>query len=246
MLRGFSGAEKLAYSEDVRQCVRDYGSHDFQLLVGCPPIIFHRIGQVLEAGKAFLAGDLVLDEFQAQLDDAEEFFHSWDASSAIYPTEHKEWIQLAEAYRHTCILRILRFPDAFAISCDDPRIKAPASAILDICASIPRDSVFYKHLLFPLFLAGVDTSSPHQIHYASWCIGEIKHATGFQHPAMTDLLTSVWDERRTNSFGWANVPWMEFVSHLKPSLAFLRRQLDVDDLQTCSELLRSQHAYLFF
>jgi hypothetical protein len=70
--------------------------------------------------------------------------------------------------------------------------------------------------LFPLFLAGADTSSPHQIHYAGWCIGEIKHATGFQHPAMTELLTKVWEERQTNPNSGSNVPWMEFVCLTTP------------------------------
>lgn len=211
MLRGFSGAEKLAYDEDVRKCVRDHGSLSLHTLVGCPPIIFYRIGQVLESGKSYLAGDLSVNQFQEFLIEAEKFFRGWDPDLAVYPTGHQEWRYLAEAYRHACLLRVLRFPDAFAISCDDPRIKTSVTAIFDACAAIPRDTAFYKRLLFPLFLAGADTSSPHQMHYASWCIGEIKHATGFQHPAMTDVLTKVWEERRANPDSHANVPWMEFV-----------------------------------
>lgn len=211
MMRGFSGAEKLAYSEDVRECVRDHGSRTIHTLVGCPPVIFHRIGQVLEAGKSYLGGDLPLEQFRELLTKAEKFFLRWDPDQAIYPTGHQEWKHLAEAYRHACLLRVLRFPDPFAISCDDPRIKDSVTAILDVCVAIPRDTVFYKRLLFPLFLAGADTSSPHQMHYASWCVGEIKHSTGFQHPALTDVLTKVWEERRTNPNGLSNVPWMEFV-----------------------------------
>jgi hypothetical protein len=211
MLRGFSGAEKLAYSGDVRKCVRDHGSLSLHALIGCPPVLFHRIGQVLEAGKSYLAGDLSIDQFQGLLTKAEKFFRGWDPDLATYPTGHKEWRHLAEAYRHACLIRVLRFPDAFVISCDDSRIKASVTAIFDVCAVIPRDTAFYKRLLFPLFLAGADTSSPHQMHYASWCIGEIKHATGFQHPAMTEILTKVWEERGSHLNGWYNVPWMEFV-----------------------------------
>ncbi|KAH6886424.1 fungal-specific transcription factor domain-containing protein [Thelonectria olida] len=225
MLRGFSGAEKLSYSEEVRKCVRDHGSLSLHTLVGCPPVIFYRIGQVLQAGKEYLDGSLSLDQFKALLDDAEKFFRGWDPNEAVYPTRHEEWKHLAEAYRHACLLRVLRFPDTFVIPCEDERIKASVAAILDVCAAVPRDSVFYKRLLFPLFLAGAETISPHQTHYASWCIGEIKHSTGFQHPAMTDMLTKVWEERKNNTLGWTNVPWMEF---------------------TCSTLLQSQHAYLFF
>jgi len=211
-LRGFSGAEKLVYHDDVRECVRDYGGLSLYTLVGCPPVLFHRIGQVLEAGKAFLAGELLLERFEILLDEAERFLRGWDPDQVSYPTAHQEWRHLAEAYRHACILRVLRFPDTFAISCEDTRVKASVSAILDVCAIMPRDSAFYKRLLFPLFLAGADTSSPHQIHYASWCIGEIKHSTGFQHPAMTELLTKVWEERRSNPHKLSNIPWMEFVS----------------------------------
>jgi hypothetical protein len=212
MLRGFSGAEKLSYSEDVRECVRDHGSLSLHTLVGCPPVIFFKIGQVLEGGKLYLADDLTLQQFQKLLDSTETFLRGWDPGQAVYPTAHREWRQLAEAYRHACLLRIMRFPDTFAVPCDDPRIKASVTTILDICAAMPSDSVFYKRLLFPLFLAGADTCSPHQMHYASLCIDNIKRSTGFQHPAMTEVLTKVWEERRTNPHGWSNVPWMEYVS----------------------------------
>lgn len=212
MLRGFSGAEKLAYSEEVRECVRDHGSLSLHTLTGCPPIIFYRIGQVLQAGKAYLAGDLSVDQFKVILDDAERFLRGWDPEQALYPTGDAEWRQLAEAYRHACLLRVLRFPDTFELACTDEQIRSSVSMILDVCAVMPRDSKFYKRLLFPLFSAGADTSSPHEIHYASWCLSEIKHSTGFQHPAMTELLTKVWEERRTNTKRWNNVPWMEFVS----------------------------------
>ncbi|KAI9146854.1 hypothetical protein HJFPF1_13422 [Paramyrothecium foliicola] len=211
ILRGFSGAEKLVYSNAVRECVRDHASLGLYTLIGCPPDLFHRIGQVLESAKAFMAGDLAIDQFQVQLDEAEAFLEAWDPDEAAFPTAHPEWRHLAEAYRHACLLRVHRFPDSFAVSCEDVRIKTSVSAILDVCAVVPRDSVFYKRLLFPLFLAGADTCSPHQIHYVSWCIGEIKHATGFQHPAMTEMLTKVWEERRSNPSNLPNVPWMEFV-----------------------------------
>ncbi|KAK2685711.1 hypothetical protein QWA68_015447 [Fusarium oxysporum] len=225
MLRGFSGAEKLSYSQDVRRCVRDHGSLSLHTLVGCPPNLFYEISRVLAAGKANLMGDLPLEQFKQVLDEAERFFRSWDPEQVIYPTGHEEWKHVAEAYRHACLLRVMRFPDPFAISCDDPRIKVSVSAILDVGASVPRDSVFYKRLLFPMFLAGADTLSPHQMHYANWCISGIKHATGFQHPALTKVLARVWDERQTSPRSLTSVSWMEF---------------------TCSELLKSQHAYLFF
>lgn len=214
LLRGFSGAEKMAYSPDVRECVRDHASISLHTLLGCPPEMFYRIGQVLESGKSYLAGNLSLQKFQTFLTQADNFFRTWEPHDSRYPTEHQEWRLLGEAYRHACLLRVMRFPDAFAVSCEDAQIQVSVTAILDVCAAIPTDSAFHKRLLFPLFLAGADASSAHQIHYASWRVGEIKHATGFQHPAMTELLTQVWEERRSNSRGWKNVPWMEFVCAL--------------------------------
>ncbi|KAF4959045.1 hypothetical protein FGADI_1923 [Fusarium gaditjirri] len=237
MLRGFSGAEKLSYSTEVRECVRDHGSLSLHTLVGCPPVIFFKIGQVLEAGKAYLAGELPVEQFEDLLNGAEKFFRGWDPDQSVYPTNHQEWRLLAEAYRHACLIRVMRFPDAFAISCDDPQIKASVSAVLDVCATVPRDSVFYKRLLFPLFLAGADTCSPHQIHYASWCINKIKHSTGFQHPAMTELLTKVWDERRTNPCGWSNVPWMEFVAQEK-NQAELEKASKLANIPHCEQYER--------
>ncbi|KFA81941.1 hypothetical protein S40288_06882 [Stachybotrys chartarum IBT 40288] len=212
LLRGFSGAEKLTYSADVRACVRDHGSLSLHCLVGCPPAIFYRIGIVLQAAKDHMVQRISFPEFQQVLHDAERFLRVWDPDQVTYPTEQKEWRHLAEAFRHACLLRVMRFPDAFTVSCTDPRIQESVAAILDVSAQMPRDSVFYKRLLFPLFLAGADTASPHQIHYTSWCISEIKQSTGFQHPAMTELLTNVWDERKHQTRGWNNVPWMEFVS----------------------------------
>lgn len=211
MLRGFSGAEKLAYPDEVRECILEHGSLSLHTLVGCPPSIFYRIGRVLESAKDYLSGKLDLDPFKVILCEAEKVFRRWDPDQAVYPTQDPEWKQLAEAYRQACILRILRFPDAFAIPCDDERIKTPVSIILDICAQMPRDSVFYKRLLLPLFMAGADASSAHQMHYVSLCIEDIKRSTGYRHQVVTDLLESVWEERRLNTRGWVNVPWMEFV-----------------------------------
>jgi uncharacterized protein YcaQ len=155
------------------------------------------MGQVLDAGKSYLAGDVSRERFEQVLETAERILQNWDAEQAAYPTVHHEWRQLAEAHRHACILRVMRLADLFAISCDDPRIQISVAAILDICAAIPRDNVFYRRLLIPLLLARANTRSPHQMHYASLCIEDIKRATGFRYPAMTE----VWEERRRNVHG---------------------------------------------
>ncbi|CAG7559375.1 unnamed protein product [Fusarium equiseti] len=197
ILHGFTGAGQVSLSEQVQEYVRDHGSLHLHTLAGCPPVLFSKMGQLLDAGKSYLAGDVLREGFEQVLETALRFLQSWDAEQAAYPTVHHEWRQLAEAYRHACILRFMRLSDPFAISCDYPRIQISVAAILDICAAIPRDNVFYRRLLIPLLLARGNTRSPHQMHYASLCIEDIKRATGFRYPAMNE----VWEERRRNVHG---------------------------------------------
>ncbi|KAK2007827.1 C6 zinc finger protein [Colletotrichum eremochloae] len=227
VLRGFSGAEKLTYPKEVRSCVANTIEPQFALhtFLGCPPEIFHHIGVVIAAAKCHLSGHLSNADFQIVLGDAQSFLRGMDLRKVKYPTEHPEWKQLAEAYRQACLLRTMRWPDTFAIPCEDQRIRSSVQAILECCANVPMRSPFYKRLLFPLFLAATDTTIQYEIHYASLCIDEIRKSTGFGHLAMMEVLEKVWEERNRKIRGWINVPWMEF---------------------TCSESMRQQHAYLFF
>ncbi|OGM46144.1 hypothetical protein ABOM_004899 [Aspergillus bombycis] len=225
VLRGFSGAEKLAYSDDVRRCIVEAEHFNLEILVGCPVELFYEIGCVLTAGKQYLDGKLSRDDFQDLLNDAEQFFRAWDPDSAAFPGEDPEWIQLAEAYRHVCIIRVLRFPNTWAVPCEDRRIQSSVRAILDASAGISAGSTWFKRLLFPLFIAGAETSIPHQKRYVEFCMREIKRSTGFPHPAMNELLSRVWGERQRQADKSGNIPWMEF---------------------TCSKDLVRQHDYLMF
>jgi hypothetical protein len=228
VLRGFSGAEKLAYSQDVRACVRDNWSFGLYMTIGCPPDIFYCMGTVLEMAKANFLGTRSAAAFRTSLEAAESYLRRWrwETHGNVCPTNDHSWTLLAEAYRHACLLRLMRWPDTFGRPCEDPAIQASVVAILDACAGLPVTSSFYKRMLFPLFLAGAETSSPHRKHYVDICIDRIKEATGCQHHGMTDILHQVWEERRLNTRGWVNVPWMEFVSLiLFPSPTTMRRGL---------------------
>ncbi|KAF2141596.1 uncharacterized protein K452DRAFT_298295 [Aplosporella prunicola CBS 121167] len=238
LIRSFSGAEKLAFSPAVRLRVRDAHDLGLETLAGCPTAMFVRIGEVLALGKQYKLGLLDGEVFKAELAAAEAWFRAWDAerdaAAAAYPTADAAWGVLAHAFRHACLLRVLRFPDPFAVPCTDARVRASVAAILDAAAEVPWRSVLFKRLLFPLFMAGADTDSAHQMHYVRLCIEHIRRETGCQHGAMMELLERVWAERRGEGEGVAlrvggaearNVPWMEF---------------------TCSEMLERQHAYLFY
>ena len=222
ILRGFSGAEKLAFSQEVRQHVVDADDFSLETTVGCPADLFLQIGEVLEAGKSYLSKEIELAEFEAICDEAEAFLRNWDLDQDIYPNSAPEWRLLANAYRHACILRVLRFPDAFATSCNDSRIQDSVRSILEACAQISWSSPLYKRVLFPLFVAGAETNSVHQQHYVSLCIAEIRRITKFTQPAVMQILNMVWKERSKiaqSANGPQNVPWTEYVRVLSLNLS---------------------------
>ena len=179
---------------------------------GCPAEIFHCIGKVIETAKSYHAGGISIATFQSALDEAETFLRGWNPERAVYPTADREWRALATAFRHACLLRVMRWPDTFAIPCENQRIRDSVDAILDACALVRKESPYHKRLLFPLFLAASDASSLHQRHYAELSIDQIKQSTGISHHSLTKLLQDVFEERKTGSRGLNNVPWMEFVS----------------------------------
>ena len=211
VLRGFSGAEKLAYSSNVWEFILNSETFSLEMFVGCPVEIFSHVGNVLSAAKEHMNKTICRHDFQDVLDESERILRRWDVDASSYPTPNPQWKLLAEAYRQAGLLRVLRFPNPMEVPCEDPRIQDAVITILDISAQIPAESPFYKRLLFPLFLAGADTSSPHQKHYVRLCIDAIKSSTGFQHQAMMGLLDKVWTERIEMTQGWNNVPWMEYV-----------------------------------
>lgn len=210
LLRAFSGAEKLAFPPETRTFVSEASDASLITLIGCPPEIFTTIGEILQAAKVFRAGDLAIENFQAILDQTHDELQAWDPKSSHYPDDDIEWSILANAYRHTAVLRNLRFPDTWAIPCTDKRIQSSVIAILDSAAEIPRQSHYFKRLLFPLFVAGAETSSPHQEHYINLCIDHIRDMTGFPHPSLSELLEKTWEGRKASD-GTRNVPWFEYV-----------------------------------
>ncbi|KAF2757789.1 hypothetical protein EJ05DRAFT_493356 [Pseudovirgaria hyperparasitica] len=193
-----------------------------QIMIGCPTEIFLVHSEVLCGGKAWLAGQLHPVAFQRRLEALEQQLRDFDVTTADYPSDDPSWASLAEAFRHATLLRIARFPNSFSIPCDADLIKSSVSAILDTAASIPVDSAIYKRLVFPLFMAAVETSSKHQLHYARICLENCRKATEIKQPAMCNILDKVWDVRQITD-GKRNVPWMEY---------------------TCSARLQRQHDYL--
>ena len=229
LLRGISGAEKLAFPPAVRRHVSTRNGFDLEVLTGCPKSIFEILGHVLTYGKSRLAGETTIGEFETVLGDSRRALEQWDATDETYPSSHPDWPLLADAYRHTALLRILRLPDAFVLPCTDEGVRLSVRRVLDVSAQLSWDSPYYKHLLFPIFIAGADAEFGHQHHYVQLCVERVTRTTGFHQPALLQLLQLVWHQR-AESDGTQNVPWMEYASHTSPEIRLIIIDTLVADL----------------
>lgn len=161
----------------------------------------------------YLENDMSLPEFEVLLRQAETFFRAWSPDDEAYPSADHAWRLLANAYRHACLLRVIRFPQPLtSVTPDHPSVLESVEAILDVCAELQtHETKFHKRMLFPLFMAGAEMFSPHLQDYVSLRIAAIYSVTGFHREAMCSILNQVWQERIENTKGWHNVPWMEYV-----------------------------------
>jgi hypothetical protein len=190
--------------------VETKGNDVLHTLVGCPSKIFSVLGKTLYTAKTLKLHNVDAEKCRDLLDPMLAQLHAWDATQSFYPDGNLEWPLLAEAYKHTAILRILRLPDKYSIPCSDDRIRACVNAILDTSAQVSRDSPYFKRFLFPLFVAGAETESPHQQQYVALCIDSIRDTTGFRYKSLYELLQKTWAERKTSN-GAVNVLWFDFV-----------------------------------
>ena len=211
LVRGMSGPEKLAFPSAVRNSVSEASSFDLETFTGCPKSIFEILGRVLMHGRGFLAGDTNVEEFKAALERSEAILRRWDPAHETYADSDPAWPLLADAYRHTALLRIMRFPDTFLTPCSDESIRKSVRRILDIGAEISWDSHYYKRMLYPLFYAGTDTEYRYQHHYVQVSLEKITQTSGILQPALLQLLKLVWHDR-AQSDDTRNVPWTEYVS----------------------------------
>ena len=136
LLRGISGAEKLAFPPAVRDNITEADGFELELLTGCPKSVFKILGHVLTYGKSWLAGETTTEEFNTVLDHSRHALTQWNASQETYPNSHPDWLLLTDAYRHTALLRIWRLPDPFLLPCTDKNVRLSVQRILDISAQL--------------------------------------------------------------------------------------------------------------
>ncbi|KAE8312498.1 fungal-specific transcription factor domain-containing protein [Aspergillus transmontanensis] len=66
VLRAFSGAEKLAYSDNVRRCILEADHFNLETLVGCPVELFYEIGCTVQ-NNTFASGTLRVSPFRVEI-----------------------------------------------------------------------------------------------------------------------------------------------------------------------------------
>ncbi|THC97336.1 hypothetical protein EYZ11_003170 [Aspergillus tanneri] len=195
IVRAFAGAERLCFSQDIREMVAD---------------VFLIIGGVMEKAKEYALGWLTWDEYQIALLLAKHKLYSWDRKGASYPNSDSRWMAAAEAFQFSCILRIYRLLDPLK-SANSPEIQDCVTRILDATAQIPKDCSILELLILPLFMAGTDSLSTHSQYYILARLNEIERRSEFRNPVPRDLLKKVWDARvALTSEEDRNVSWTEF------------------------------------
>ncbi|KAJ5938210.1 fungal-specific transcription factor domain-containing protein [Penicillium verhagenii] len=210
IIRAFSTPGRLCFSQDLREKLLSLCNLRFESVNGCPRDLVLLIGEALEHAKARSIGRLNAKEYSDRLHSLINRFYLWDKSRCFYPNNDPLWLDVVEAYRHTCILRTRRLLDEKE-SAAEPFIQASVTAILDSIANIPNSSPLIELLVLPLFIAGADCLSPHSRHYILLRLADIKARSEMSISAPQTLLEKVWHARAQKpTHDQSNVPWMLF------------------------------------
>lgn len=204
--------QRLCFSRSLRHKLLSLCDLRFEAVNGCPRELVLIIGDVLEHAKAYLTCNSDLREYRPALQDSIQKLYDWDSSRCFYPNEDALWSYVAEAFRHSLILRTWRLLDPNE-SASEKHIQDSVTAILDSVAEISGGSPLIELLVLPLFMAGADCLSPHSRHYVLLRFAEIKERSEMGLTAPPDLLKKVWQARKQRpKHDNSNVSWMLFVS----------------------------------
>lgn len=213
-MRCFISCEKLAFPQEIRQKVVDASDYRFEMMIGCPREIFLVMGNVFSMAKQHMDGMISEAAFQEMLTVSENDLRVWDADRHIYPTLDSNWKLIAHAYRHACLLRLLRYRNSSQPT-DHPDIQASVAEILDTIAEIPTDAELITMLVLPLTMAGLDCLSPHSRHYIRIRLMASSDRTGFRNEVTVQLLDKIWAIRtHPGQEHKANASWTDLVSIL--------------------------------
>ncbi|KAF3398488.1 hypothetical protein F1880_005762 [Penicillium rolfsii] len=210
IIRAFSVPERLCFTVALRQKLLSLCDLRFEEVNGCPRELVLIIGDILEHAKSHSSGRLSTEDFNTQVQALIQKIYRWDSFRCFFPSEDPLWRYVAEAFRHTCILRAWRLLDPTEPA-STTRIQTSVTAILDSLAHIPGTSPLIEVNVMPLFMAGADSLSPHSRHYVLLRLAEIQARSEMGVTAPQSLLEKVWEARaRQSKDDHSNVPWMDF------------------------------------
>ena len=140
---------------------------------------------------------------------------SWDPPAEARSVDSIEIRAAAFAVQWSAILRLRQVaPIVHPTTGSADHLQGVADHILSAVSLIRPGSKVEAHLLFPLFMAGVASTSKASRLTVEYRINVIKTTVGFGHIAAAQrLLNDLW--RSTNN--GASVPW-EHLAELQPSL----------------------------
>lgn len=204
--------ERLCFTQELRQKLLSLCDLRFEAVNGCPRELVLIIGEIFEHGKAHSSGHLSTEGYDTQVQALIQKMYRWDSSRCFFPSEDPLWRCVAEAFRHTCILRAWRLLDPTEPA-STTRIQTSVMAILDSLAHVPGTNPIIELNVMPLFMAGADSLSPHSRHYVLLRLAEIQARSEMGIAAPYSLLEKVWLARaRQPEHDQSNIPWMDFVS----------------------------------
>ncbi|UKZ84045.1 hypothetical protein TrVFT333_011861 [Trichoderma virens FT-333] len=213
IIRAFAHPERLCFPTDVREFIIALSDNKLEMVNGCPREIMLLMGEALDRAKAYAEWKIGHMEYSQAIRAIIRKLYSWNSSRVAYPTNDPLWLNVAETFRHACILRSLRLLDDTQPA-EDPEIQESVTAILDAASVIPGDNALIELLIMPLFMAGADSLSPHSRHYVLLRFVEIKARGEMSIQSPRDLLHRVWEARsKRPEHDRTNVPWMIYNEH---------------------------------
>ncbi|RTE71975.1 hypothetical protein BHE90_013609 [Fusarium euwallaceae] len=119
---------------------------------------------------------------------------------------------LANAFRHSFLLHSLRFSDK-EMTADNPEIQRHIQEILNAASKVPTGFKGSSRLLWPLFMAGTESSMAYQQDYVLLRVKSILNDTGFRNLASTTILDHICKESRKGAdSGSGTNLWNDYLS----------------------------------
>lgn len=212
VLRSFAGPERLCFSWDLIRAVAEASNNHFERVNGIPRSMFLIIADVCWSNKLHSEGSMQSEDFITKLEHALETLRNVDfIEEDRYPIDTPYWKLVPEAFRHACILHVLRVLDPFR-PCHDNEIQLHVTAVLETTAEISNENPLIELLVMPLFIAGTDTIQKHSRHYVQERIGIIWARSGLANSTPKNLLYKVWETRdNQDPDDDRYISWTEFV-----------------------------------